>query len=223
MDLIQLFLLPAGLGLLGFIEPCSLGATLVVLRHLESQPARERLAELLTFALVRAGVAGLLGVAAVVLGRGFTGFQKGMWLVLGSLYLVLGGLLLRRRTDLFARLLALRLPLGGRRQGAVTLGLVLGLGIPACAAPLLFALFALAAARGAAGATLLEGFVGLAVFGLFLSAPLLLAAVWQPARHLLERLAARARLAPVAAGLLLVALGLWSIAMALWVRLEDWA
>src|SRR3546814_1366678 len=57
----------------------------------------------------------------------------------------------------------------GRLRGSAGLGLLFGLNIPACAAPLLLALLAGAATTGA---TLLSGFVALAVFGLALSLPL---------------------------------------------------
>jgi hypothetical protein len=69
-------------------------------------------------------------------------------------------------------------------RGAVALAVLFGLNIPACAGPLLVALLA-PAALGAA--RIAEGFVILAVFGLALSLPLVLAALWEPARRALDR------------------------------------
>jgi cytochrome c-type biogenesis protein len=100
------------------------------------------------------------------------------------------------------------------------LGLLFGLNIPACAAPLLFALFA-AAALG--GVTVAQGFATLALFGLFLSVPLALAVAWPRGQALLERFAALSRVMPRWTGALLMLFGLWSIYFGLFVRLEDWA
>lgn len=64
------------------------------------------------------------------------------------------------------------------------LGLLFGLNVPACAAPLLLAL--LAGTAAAPGVTLLGGFVSLAVFGLALSLPLVVAVLIPAARGLLH-------------------------------------
>jgi cytochrome c-type biogenesis protein len=90
-------------------------------------------------------------------------------------------------------------------------GVLFGLNIPACAAPLLLALLAGAAAGGAAGATLASGFLELALFGLALSLPLIVAVLFAPARRLLDWLAGLSGRLPLWTGLLLVALGAWSI------------
>src|SRR3546814_18124998 len=96
----------------------------------------------------------------------------------------------------------------GRLRGSAGLGLLFGLNIPACAAPLLLALLAGAATTGA---TLLSGFVALAVFGLALSLPLVAVVLVPAAARLLDRFAALSGRFPVLAGLLLVALRAWSV------------
>ena len=106
---------------------------------------------------------------------------------------------------------------GGR--GPVALGLLFGLNIPACAAPLLFVLFGTAAVGGA---TVMQGFVSLALFGLALPAPLALAVLWTPGRTLLDRVAGLSSRIPRATGAVLVVFGLWSVYFGLFVRLEDW-
>ena len=99
---------------------------------------------------------------------------------------------------------------GGRRASA-GLGVLFGLNIPACAAPLLAVLLGAAAAGGASGGTLAAGFVSLAVFGLALSLPRMLAVFFSRARAWLERLAHWGARYPRWAGLVLVLLGAWSI------------
>ena len=104
-------------------------------------------------------------------------------------------------------------------RGALALGVLFGLNVPACAAPLLFALFGTAAIGGA---TAVQGFLSLALFGLVLSAPLALAVRWPPGERLLERVAGLSGRIPRWTGALLVGFGLWSIYFGLFVRLEDW-
>jgi cytochrome c-type biogenesis protein len=132
---LSLLVLPIGLGLLGFVEPCSVGSALVFIKHLEGTNAR----------------------------------------------------------------------------GSVALGLLLGLNIPACAAPLLFALLGAVAAGGASGAPFISGFVSLSLFGLALSLPLIAAVLFAPARRGLDWLAGLSRRLPFWTGLLLIGLGAWSI------------
>lgn len=85
------------------------------------------------------------------------------------------------------------------------LSLFFGLNILACAAPLILALLGAAAAGGASGATLVSGFVSLALFGLALSLPLVLAVSFAPARRGLDWLAALSRRLPFWTGILFVA------------------
>ena len=104
--------------------------------------------------------------------------------------------------------------------GSVGLGVLFGLNIPACAAPLLFALLGAAAAGGAAGAPLASGFLALALFGLALSLPLVAAVLFEPARRALDWLASLSRRMPFWTGLLFVSLGLWSIWFGVFVNLK---
>ena len=213
--LASLVLLPVGLGLLGFVEPCSLGSTLLVIKHLEGRGAASKLAQVGVFAATRAVFVGLLGVLAVVLGSAFLGFQRAAWVGLGAVYLVIGLLYLAGRSGT----LMVSLGPGSTRlsdtRSSAALGLLFGLNIPACAGPLLVALLGAAAAGGASGATLASGFVSLALFGLALSLPLVLAVLFAPARRALDGLAGLSRRLPVWTGLLLVALGAWSIKLGL--------
>lgn len=79
---INLFVLPAALGLLGFIEPCSIGSSLIFIKYLERKETARKLAETMLFAATRAVFIGALGILAVLLGAAFLGLQKGAWILL---------------------------------------------------------------------------------------------------------------------------------------------
>jgi cytochrome c-type biogenesis protein len=218
--LTSLVLLPVGLGLLGFVEPCSIGSTLIFVKHLEGKDAGRKLAQVGVFAGTRAVLIGLLGMLAVVLGTAFLGFQKAAWVVLGAIYVAAGLLYLVGKAGALMVSLGPSLARLSDTRGSAALGLLFGLNIPACAGPLLFALLGAAAAGGAAGGTLAGGFVSLALFGFALSLPLVLAVLFEPARRGLDRLAALSRRLPFWTGLLLVALGAWSIWLGLFVPVK---
>ena len=213
--LVNLVVLPLGLGLLGFIEPCSIGSSLVFIKYLEGKGAAAKLADVGVFAVTRAGFIGVLGMLAVVLGTAFLGFQRAGWIVLGAIYIVLGGLYLAGRAGALMVSLGPRVTRLSGSAGSATLGLVFGLNIPACAAPLIFALLGAAAAGGASGQTLAAGFLSLSLFGLALSLPLVVAAFFEGARRALDRLAGLSWRRPFWTGVLLAALGVWSIGFAL--------
>jgi cytochrome c-type biogenesis protein len=78
------------------------------------------------------------------------------------------------------------------------------------------------AAAGNAGAGLLQGFVSLAIFGLALSAPLIAAVAWPPARICLDRLTGFSRRVPILTSIVLAALGVWTVVFGPLVTLEDW-
>jgi len=216
----KLVLLPIGLGLFGFIEPCSIGSTLIVIKQLEGKSAAEKLAQIMVFAGTRAIFVGLLGVLAVLLGTVFLGVQRAAWLALGLLYAALGILYLTNRIGPFMVSLGPSLTRLADMRGSAALGVLFGLNIPACAAPLLFALLATAAAGGAVGATMVSGFVALALFGLALSLPLIVAVLFAPARRALDWLAGLSRRLPFWTGLLLLALGAWSMWFGLFVEIK---
>jgi cytochrome c-type biogenesis protein len=216
----KLVLFPIGLGLLGFIEPCSIGSTLIFLKHLEGRDATSKLAQVGAFAGTRAVFIGLLGMLAVVLGTAFLGFQRSAWFVLGTVYVLLGALYVVGRIGTLTVSLGPSLVRLSGLRGSAALGLMFGLNIPACAAPLVFALLGAAAAGGAAGATLTSGFIALALFGFALSLPLVIAVLFEPARRVLDWLASLSRRLPFWTGLLLIGLGLWSIWFSLFVNIR---
>ena len=221
-DLFQLVALPVGLGLLGFVEPCSIGSSMILVKVIEDQSATTRIAQVGVFALTRALLIGALGALAALIGTVFLDLQKGAWLLLGLIYIALGafyafgkaGFLMQSFGPNLSRLVGLR--------GSIGLGLLFGLNIPACAAPLIFALLGAAALGGSVGGTVALGIVSLGLFGVALSAPLILAVFWQRGRRLLDRLARLSVRVPMVIGLVLIGLGLWSVYFGLFVDLADW-
>ena len=132
-------LLPIGLGLIGFIEPCSIGSTLVFIKVMEGRPTPVKLWQVGVFTATRALFIGALGAAAVFVGSAFIGFQKAMWTGLGALYVALGLLFVAGRAGYIMTSLGPSLARIGDVRGSAALGLLFGLNIPACSAPLLFA------------------------------------------------------------------------------------
>lgn len=209
--LLDLIVLPIAFGLFGFIEPCSIGSTLIFIKVMEGKTAAQKVAQVATFALCRAAFIGLLGAAAVLVGSAFFGFQKAAWIVLGTLYTALGIAYLSGRIGWVTRSFGPSLARFSSPRGSALLGLIFGLNIPACATPLLLALLGASAASGARGGSAAEGFVALALFGFALSLPLVAAAAFAPARRALDWLAALSRRLPLWTGILLIGLGAWSI------------
>lgn len=219
--LINLLVVPAALGLFGFIEPCSIGSSLIFIKYLERKEAARKLAETVLFAATRAVFIGASGVLAVLLGTAFLGLQKGAWILLGAIYVFICSLHLAGRAQVLMRSVGPSLASLSGARGSVGLGVLFGLNIPACAAPLLLVLLGAAAAGGATGTTFLGGFVSLAVFGLALSLPLVLAVLFAPARRALDWLAGLSARVPLWTGVVLVALGLWSIGFGLFAHLPE--
>ena len=211
--------LPILFGLIGFVEPCSIGSTLVVVKQIEGRAAGAKIAQTAVFAATRAVFIGLLGTLAAALGSAFLGLQKAAWLFLGVVYVALGVLYLSGKAGMLMRSFVPGLARLRTLQGSVALGVLFGLNIPACAAPLILALLAAAAAGGATGTTLASGFISLGLFGFALSLPLVVAVFFAPARAALDRLAALSRRMPFWTGAILVALGAWSIWFALFVAI----
>tara|TARA_R110000868_G_scaffold198069_1_gene444321 strand:- start:3102 stop:3785 length:684 start_codon:yes stop_codon:yes gene_type:complete len=207
LSFMGLVAIPAGLGLIGFIEPCSIGSSLVFIKHLEGKSGASKLRETALFALTRSVFIGLLGVVAVLLGSVFLELQRGAWVLLGAGYVALGLLLATGRARALMVSLGPSLRRLNGRSGSAGLGVLFGLNIPACAAPLLFALLA----GAAASTTIYSGFIALAVFGFALSLPLVVVMFIPAARGLLDRLAALSGRFPVFAGFVLAGLGVWSI------------
>lgn len=220
LGLIHNPLLPFGLGLLGFVEPCSIGSSLIFIKHMEGKGAGPKLAQVSLFAATRALILGLLGMLAAVLGAAFVGFQRGAWLALGTVYVLLGLLYVFGRAGTLMVSLGPSLARLSGLRGSAGLGILFGFNIPACATPLIFALLGGAAAGGAAGGALANGFASMALFGVALSLPLVAAVLFAPLRRTLDWLAGLSRRLPFWTGVILIALGLSSIGFALFAHVQ---
>jgi len=220
-DVIGAFLLPLGLGLLGFIEPCSIGSSLLFLKYVDGQTVGEKVMQTVVFALTRAGFMGSLGMLAALIGGVVLDVQKAGWILLGALYVILGIMYGTGAAGSLKRRVGPALERASAAGGAVGLGLLFGLNVPACAAPLLFAVLGSAAVRSGTGLPGIgAGFLSLALFGLALSLPLVLMVAWPAARRLLDRLSTWSARAPVWIGSLLVVVGLWSLYFGVFVTLK---
>jgi cytochrome c-type biogenesis protein len=199
--------LALALGLLGFIEPCTVGSSLLFVKYLEDRDRAAKVRTTLAFAATRSVFLGALGVGAALLGSAFLGLQRGFWILLGALYVALGGVYLAGRQRFLLRTLGPALTRVDETRGAAALGVIFGLNVPACTAPLLAAV--LTATFGAAAA--IQGFASLALFGLALSLPLVAAVFSARGSRWLDRIAGLSRRAPFWTGIVFVVLGIWSV------------
>lgn len=212
MEWYQITLIPIAFGLLGFVEPCSIGANIIFLGYLESRGSSKTW-EAVKFTLTRALFLGAIGLAVGVIGQSLRIGAYSYSLVLGILYVVLGfiGVFWRYRGSGLGSLdLGRYLP----KEGAVPLGVIFGLSAPACSLPLFLALIGLGAIKGAG-----IGFLTLFLFGLALSAPLLWIARSAKAGEALRRLGKLGSKIPYLSESMLILVGAVTILIS-WKQLE---
>ncbi len=204
MAFYQIILVPVAFGLLGFVEPCSIGANIIFLGYLQARKAGKIL-EAIKFTITRALFLGIIGLLVGVVGQPMRTGTYSYSLVLGVGYVLLGILGLwwgYMGTGLLSLDLGRFLP----REGAFPLGVIFGLTAPACSLPLFLALLGLGTLEGA-----WVGFVSLFLFGLALSAPLVLIARSKKAEEILRSLGEKAAKVPYIAGLVLMSVGVITI------------
>lgn len=197
---------PFLLGLLGFIEPCSLGANVIFLKYSLPLGRGARIAQSVLFALTRALFLSGIGVASALIGRKLIGVQGTYIHLLGAIYLLFGLVVLISRP---AWIFSLPFPRLQERSLPLLLGAAFGIAVPACASPIVLALAGGAALSG----DLWFGFVSLLIFGIGLSLPLV-AVLWsETGREALIRFGRRYP-GPVryAIGSLLIFAGLYTLA-----------
>ncbi len=211
--------LPIGLGLLGFVEPCTVGGHLVFLDTQAPRGRSHRLGAALTFTITRSVVAGLFGALIAFVGQNVIAAQKGAWVVFGLLYLLVGVAFVSGRAGLLKHSIDLAPGTWKRVQNPLVLGLAFGLNIPACAAPILFGLLGLAATIG----TVSGGFAMMFLFGLALSAPLIVFALMPDLSVWLTHAGQWMKSRVWLTGLIFVLLGVWSIWFGLYVDPQNWS
>jgi cytochrome c-type biogenesis protein len=202
MSELSFLALAFGLGLLGFIEPCSIGANGIFLGYLRTKDRSSRLLEIFKFTLGRSAVLGFFGLGIAFVGSLVFSAQKGFWLFLGLLYLALGVTVILNahfRWGLFGRFSVGRL-IPNQKSHSMGLGLLFGINLPACAYPLMVALLGRSALSSAAW-----GFVALFVFGIALSLPLIPLTLSRRTEKILSRLSRLGGLTPYVIGLTLLA------------------
>lgn len=213
----SLFLVPLGLGLLGFLEPCSVGASLLFLKSVEGNTPAVKVMQVGVFTLTRALFIGSLGAIAALVGTAFLGFQRAGYVMLGTVYVVLGLIYLSGKAGSLMRTIGPKLGRLSNVRGAAALAVFFGLNVPACAGPLLAAVLGSAAVASASKVG--QGFFMLALFGVGLSLPLLIALAFGPAQRVMEKLGRYSARVPFIIGSLFTAIGAWSIWFGLTVRL----
>ena len=213
-SLVTHFLLPLGLGLFGFIEPCAIGSHLLLLATLRDQSRSARNVSLLIFIATRTLAMGVVGLIIAFIGQLFVDAQKAFWILFGIVYLALGVAYLLGKTDVIMKRITPRLTPDLQNRHAIVLGMVFGVNIPACAAPLIIAVAAAASSSDA----VTIGFITMALFGLALSAPLLLlVAIPSLNERLSQLLHSGSRRLRVCIGAALIIVGLWSMWFGLFV------
>ena len=204
---------------MGFVEPCAIGGHLLFLGTQEHRTRAEKINAVLVFVVTRTMVAGLFGAVIGFLGHKLIGMQTGLWLLFGLFYVAIGGVYLMGLSGLIKRRIDLAPAAWKRAQNPFTLGVAFGLNIPACAAPILFGLLGLAANTG----TALTGFGMMALFGLALSVPLVVAAAIPKLAGWLDGVAGKFKGMRWTLGLVFVLLGIWSIWFGLYVDPVNWS
>ncbi|MBI4082240.1 MAG: hypothetical protein HY423_06465 [Candidatus Lambdaproteobacteria bacterium] len=216
MSLTQTLLIPLAFGLVGFVEPCSIGIHMLFLGSVSEAGPRQRLAGIAAFAAVRMLLMATLGLSAAWIGTRLFAWQSGWFVALGAAYLGVGAWLAFGRGSLTGPMQSpwlsgawlADLPAGR----PVLLGLLGGLTIPACAIPLVAVLIGQSLLLG----DLARGALSLLVFALALSLPLLPLVWWQGGQALLARISGIARRYRRGLGVVIMLLGILTLLSARW-------
>lgn len=137
----------------------------------------------------------------------------------GIVYTVIGIFYLLGKSAVFQPMTGPHFSRFKSMKGSVALGLLFAFNIPACSAPLLISLFGMLAATGASGASYLQGFFGMALFGFALSLPILIVTIIPRTQKALNWLGGLSCRLPRWTEILLIVLGLWSIYFGLFVTM----
>lgn len=211
MSVYELLIIPILFGLVGFFEPCSLGINLIFLNRIKSMAKTVRIRESVIFTVIRAVILALVGLTAAFLGSKIITFQVSLFVILGIVYVLVGIVaIVNRYHPIFT--IDINLAKYVRRRGALSLGVVFGLVIPACAIALVVALIGRAIIVG----NLVEGFVSLFIFGLALSSPLILISFFEKSNKIVQRLSIKARKIPWLSGAILILVGLLTMLTSVW-------
>lgn len=210
--------LAVGLGLFGFVEPCTIGAHLLFLDAQYDRSLAERVRAVGVFLVARLMVMGGFGGLIVLAGQRLIGMQTGLWLLFGLIYLAIGLVFLAGAGAGIRRRIRIAPEAWKSAQSPALQGVAFGLTIPACAAPILFGLVGAATATGSAA----TGFVMMGVFALALSAPLVPLSLLPALAGPLDQLRDWMRPHRWLVGFIFIGLGFWSVWFGLFVDPGDW-
>lgn len=206
MSFYATIIIPFVFGLIGFVEPCSMGINIMFLSSLDRTSSARRYREIAVFMIVRALVLALLGLSVAFAGNRIFSLERGFFIILASIYTTIGllmifskSLLAKLRNVRIAHILGLDFKAGALKR----LGLIAGLTIPACALPLITVLLGQTLLLG----KILTGFITLFVFGLALTVPLAILATFKGGIIWLGWIAKRADKFRVVGGAILVLIG----------------
>jgi cytochrome c-type biogenesis protein len=211
MSIHSLVLLPFMFGLIGFVEPCSIGINLIILNRIKEQKRMRRIWETLIFTFVRGSFLALMGLSAAFVGSKIIPIQSSLFLFLGGIYILSGVLALMNK---YKPAFSFEINMGKyfQNKGSVALGLVFGPVIPACAIPLVLALIGKSILIG----NLLQGFVSLLIFGIGLSSPLIGISYSNKSNEIITKISEKARKVPWLAGVVLIIVGLLTMLSSSW-------
>ncbi len=216
MTLTQTLLIPLAFGLVGFVEPCSIGIHMLILGSVADAPAPRRLAAVAVFAAVRTVLLAMLGLSAAWVGTRLFAWQSGWFVVLGAAYVGVGAWQTLGRGRLTGLMRSPWLSGAWFAQAPagrpVLLGLLGGLTIPACAIPLVAVLIGQTLVLG----ELAAGALSLLVFALALSAPLLGLVAGRGGQALLGRVSGAARRYRRWLGAVIMGIGVLTMLSARW-------
>jgi cytochrome c-type biogenesis protein len=213
------FLLPIGLGLLGFLEPCTVGGHLVFLDTYRSRKMAERINAVAIYIATRSAVTGGFGALVAFMGQWLIEMQTAVWLIFGLIYLAIGLTFLSGRSHLVKQRIDLAPAVWKQGKNPFILGLAFGLNVPACAAPILFGLLGVAATTG----TVTAGFFMMALFGFSLSIPLVVLSANRRLAAWLNEMGHKLKRVSWLIGVMFLVLGIWSVWFGLYVDPADWS
>jgi len=211
MGFYDLILIPILFGLVGFIEPCSLGINVIFLNRIKDFERNKRLYETTIFTFVRALILALIGLSAAFIGSRFITIQSSLFIVLGVVYIILGVLsIINIHYPIFK--FSINFTNYFRNKGAFSLGFIFGLIIPACAIAFVIALIGNATLSGNS----FNGFISLFLFGIALSSPLIFISYFKKSIQIVQKLADKTRKFPWLAGVVLILIGILTILTSVW-------
>lgn len=203
--------IPLVLGLIGFIEPCSLGINILFLTRVKGFNRAKRISETLIFSLVRGFFLALVGLSAAFIGSKIITLQSSFFWVLGGVYIITGVIaIMNMYRPIFKREINISKYISNK--GSIALGFIFGLVIPACAIPLVLALVGKSILLG----NLSAGFLSLFAFGIGLSFPLMVISCFDRSNEIIVKISGKARRIPCLAGMVLIVVGLLTMLSSSW-------